>query len=233
MFNLLKKGFVINNIVETLRNDPENGVIKLLETAKTHTKNVADRELISQVVNYYSTSQTAKMQIKNLVYNTNKIILQSFADKVYESLQPPISIDFLKMITIDHAAEMKFIQPSFNVIDIKNVNEATLEVLNKFKSNGQIYFVSIAATIENFDIVTSDEVILTLIRHGARAIFYRMPTPTEQLDQKLIAKIEKIRTARPILAFLIKKDLKNNLPMSYVIYEKVNNKHYQLKLDLR
>ena len=41
MLNLLPKGIIINNIVDTLKKDPENGVVKLLEKAESNAKTTA------------------------------------------------------------------------------------------------------------------------------------------------------------------------------------------------
>jgi len=233
MLNLLPKSMIINNIVDTLKKDPENGVVKLLETAKSHTKTIDEQAMLGQVIAYYSTSATAKMQVRNLVYNTSKKTLYSFAEKVYDCLsRQPIVLDFMRLITIDQAAELRVDAPIFPVIDLKNANVATTDVLSRLKNNGMIFFASIAVTEENFDIVTSDEVILTLVKYGIRAIFYRMPATNTPLEARLLKKIHQIRTQRPILAFFMKKDVPNSTSLVYVMSENVNGKAYEVRLRL-
>lgn len=234
MLNMLPKGMIINNIVDTLKKDPENGVVKLLETAKNSTKTGSAQAMLQQVINYYGTSPTAKMQIRNLVHNTNKSTLSAFAERIYDAISAnPITLNFLKMITVAEANTLKQQRPIFPVIDLKNLNEATGEVLARLKSGGHIFFASIAVTEENFDIVTSDEVNILLIKYGVRAIFYRTPATNSPLEAKLAEKINHIRTNRPILAFFMKKVPQNSTSLNYVITENVNGNDYSLKLDLR
>jgi hypothetical protein len=119
------------------------------------------------------------------------------------------------------------------VIDLKNLNEATGGVLARLKSYGHIFFASIAVTEDNFDIVTSDEVNILLIKHGVRAIFYRTPATNSPIEAKLAEKINQIRTTRPILAFHMKKDPQNSTSLNYIITENVNGNDYTIKLNLR
>jgi len=234
MFNLLPKGMIINNIVDTLKKDPENGVVKLLETAKSYAKNADEQAMLTEVINYYATSATAKMQVRNLVYNTSKRTLYTFAEKIYDTLlTSPIVLSFMRMITMSEASRLTGRIPIFPVIDLKNLKEAAKEVIARLKDEGQIFFVSIAVTAENFDIVTSDEVILTLVKHGVRAIFYRTSATDMALEERLLPKISQIRTQRPILAFLMKKDAPNSTSPVYSITENVNGKDYMVRLNLR
>ena len=233
MLNILPKGIIINNIVDTLKKDPENGVVNLLETAKSSAKTATDRALISQVIDYYATSQIAKMQIRNLVFNTSKRTLYTFAEKVYDALStPPIVLNFMRLMTIAEASRLRRDIPVFPVIDLKNLNDETKEVLAKLKNDGLIFFASIAVNEENIDVTTSDEVVLTLVKHGVRAIFYRLPQANGDLESKLYAKIKQIRTGRPILAFLMKKDMPNSTSLSYFISENVNGNEYVIRLNL-
>lgn len=233
MLNMLPKGIIINNIVDTLKKDPENGVVKLLETAKKNAKTENEKAMLHQIITYYQTSVTAKMQIRNLVHNTSKNTLSVFAQCVYDAISThPFALNFLKMVTISKADTLK--QPSriFPVIDLKNLNDATQEVLARLKNNGFIFFTSIAVTVENFDIVTSDEVNILLIKHGVRAIFYRTSATNGTLEAKLIEKINQIRTTRPILTFFMKKHASNGTSLTYVITEHIDGNDYNLKLDL-
>ena len=152
---------------------------------------------------------------------------------VYDALQPPIMIGFMRMMTIADAAKLTFERPIFPIIDLKNLNEPTKEVLAQLKNNGQIFFASISVTEENFDIVTADEVILALVKHGVRGIFYRMPEMNTALEAHLLVKIDQIRRGRPILAFLMKKDLPSSKSLNYMITEKINGKEYGIRLNLR
>ena len=232
---MLPKGIIINNIVDTLKKDPENGVIKLLETAEKSAKTGNARALLRQIINYYQTSATAKMQIRNLVHNTSRNTLSIFAERVYDAISKnPTMLTFLKMITISEANALKQQSQFFPVIDLKNLNDATKKILARLKSNGYIFFTSISVTEENFDTVTSDEVQILLIKHGVRAIFYRTRATDSALEVKLTEKINQIRTTRPILAFFMqKKDPPNSTSLNYVITENVNGADYSLKLDLR
>jgi len=232
MLNLLPKSMIINNIVDTLRKDPENGVVKLLE--KLNPKEPAERALLAQVVAYYRNSATAKMQVKNLVYNSTRKNLYAFAEALYESFSnAPIVLGFMRMITMSEAANLKSNQPIFPVIDLKNLNDPSKEALAQLKNDGQIFFTSISVTEENFAIVTSDDVILTLVKHGVRGIFYRMSATHSPLEVQLLAKIHQIRTERPILAFFMKKDPPNGKSLDYVVTENVGEKAYSVKLNLR
>jgi hypothetical protein len=235
MLNMLPKGIIINNIVDTLKKDPENGVVKLLETAEKSTKTKEARAMLRQVIHYYQTSATAKMQIRNLVHNTSRATLSVFAERIYDTLSThPITLSFLKMITIAEANTIKQQRSIFPVIDLKNLNEATQAVLARLKSEGHIVLTSIVVTVENFDIVTSNEVTMLLIKHGVRAILYRLPAPDAALEAKLAEKINQIRTTRPILAFSMqKKDPQNSTSLNYIITENVNGTDYRLQLDLR
>ena len=236
MLNLLPKGIIINNIVDTLKKDPENGVVKLLETAQSHSKTPENQALLTQVIGYYSTSQAAKMQIKNLVYNTSKRTLYAFVEKIYDALDasPPIVFNFLRMMRLAEAAKLKVGVPVFPVIDLKNLNDPAREVLAKLKNDGQIFFASIVVTEENFDIITSDEVVLTLVKNGVRAIFYRMSQEFAELEDKLHSKVYQIRTQRPILAFFMrKKDMLGSTSLNYIISESVSGYEYEVMLNLR
>ena len=236
---------IINNIVDTLRKDPENGVVKLLGTARSYSKTPEKRAILTEIIQYYKTSPIAKMQIKNLVHNTADKTLYAFADKIFDTMSQhsaknkhtknaqPLTIDFLSMATTTEAAELKRGVPVFPVIDLKNLNDATKAVLAKLKNDGQIFFVSISVTEDNFATVTSDEVILTLVKHGARAIFYRTPAVFAALEEQLLPVIHQIRVQRPILAFFIKKDAPDSTSSAYVISENVNGKEYHVNLKLR
>jgi len=247
MLNMLPKGMIIKNIVDTLKKDPENGLIKLLGTARSYSKTPEKRIIIAEIIQYYKTSPIAKMQIRNLVHNTAEKTLYSFADKIFDTISShsakskhsknmqPFTIDFMSIITMAEAAGLKRGVPvqRFPVIDLKNLNDTSKEVLAKLKNDGQIFFVSIAITEENFDTVTSDEVIVMLVKHGVRAIFYRMSNEHMALEGQVLGKVHQIRTQRPILAFFMKKDAPDSTSPNYVITENVKGKDYMVRLNLR
>jgi len=233
MFNMLPKSIILNNIVETLKKDPENGVPKLLETAMAYAKNDANRAMLTTAINYYTFSKPAKMQISNLVHNTRSKVLYTFAEKIFDTLSTsPINVQFMRMISITDAAKLKPAHPIFPVIDLKNLNDASKEVLAQLKNAGQIFFVSIAVTADNFSIVTSEALMLTLIKHGVRAVFYRISEPNEALVQKLQSRIKQIRTTRPILTFYMKKNATNSASLNYMITEQLNDMNYSINLRL-
>jgi len=232
MLNLLPKSMIINNIVDTLKKDPEGGVIKLLE--KLNPKEPAERALLAQVIAYYKNSSTAKMQIRNLVYNTSKKTLYAFAENLYDTFSaPPIVLKFMRMLTMNEASGLVSNSIIFPVIDLKNLNDASQEVLARLKNDGQIFFTSIAVTEENFDTIISDKAILAMVKHGVRGIFYRSSQISPELELKLLEKIHYIRTERPILAFFMQKDPPNSKSLNYTITESVNGKHYTIRLSLR
>lgn len=229
MLNLLPKSMIINNIVDTLKKDPEGGVIKLLEKLKP--KEYSERALLQQVIAYYKNSTTAKMQIKNLVYNTSQKTLYTFSENLYDSFSTiPISLNFMQIMTMNEASNLNPEQLIFPMIDLKSLNDTSKAILARLKNDGQIFFVSIAVTEENFDTVTADEVIFNLIKCGVRGIFYRMSDPNISLEASLVVKIHQIRTERPILAFFMKKDAPHS---RYIITEHVGGNDYDIRLNLR
>jgi len=135
-------------------------------------------------------------------------------------------------MTIAEASRLRRDIPVFPVIDLRNLNDETKETLAKLKNDGQIFFVSIAVNEENIDAATSNKVVLTLVKHGVRAIFYRLPQANGDLESKLYAKINQIRTGRPILAFLMKKDMPNSTSLSFFISENVSGNEYVVRLNL-
>ena len=233
MLNMLPKGIIVNNIVDTLKKDPEDGVVKLLKTAKSYAKTVSEQAMLTQIIDYYAASPIAKMQVRNLVYNTNDRILYAFAEKIFDYLSaPPGAVNFMCMMTVAEVSRLKIGSLKFPVIDLKNLNNTSKEVLANLKNNGQIFFVSIAVTEENFATVTSDEVILVLVKHGVRAVFYRISATNTVLEAQLQSKIKQIRINRPILAFTMKKDTPHSTSLNYIITESMNSNDYSISLNL-
>lgn len=221
---------IIHHIVDTLKKDPENGVIKLLEKVATNAKTNEDRLLIAQILTFYQTNSMAKIQIRNLVHNTHEMRLHAFFEKIYDVLKPPFIVSFLPFFTMEEADKLTSKQSVFPIIDLKNLNNPGKQLLLKLKNQGHIFFCSILVTNKNFNIVTSDDVILTLIKHGVRGIFYR--TTDDDLDEQIRFKINQIRKHRPILAFYIKKDPPNGKSSHYLIAEQVGDRIFEIKLQL-
>ena len=247
MLNMLPKGMIIKNIVETLKKDPENGLVKLLTTARSYSKTPEKRALLAEMIQYCQSSRVAKMQIRNLVFHTGEKTLYSFAEQVFDTVSlhttknkqskslKPFTIDFMSIMSIHEAARLKRGVPTgrFPIIDLKSLTDSEKEILAKLKHDGQLFFTSIAITEENIEKATADEVILTLVKHGVRAIFYRLPEEHMALEQQLLMKVHQIRTQRPILAFSMKKDAPDSTSLNYVIVEHVNGNDYSVKLNLQ
>jgi len=232
MLNLLPKSIIINNILETLRKDPEYGVVKLLEKIKVKTPE--DQALMNQVLNYYTSSPTAKMQIKNLVYNTDKKILYAFAEKIYDTFnKQPLMIDFLRLVSVEEVMHPGTYDIIFPIIELKSLNESVKNMMMNMKNNGNIFFTSLVVTPENFKTVTSDEVVYTLIKNGVRGIFYRLKSDSPQLESAIIQKIHEIRTTKPILAFYMKPIILPYEGTYYQITEIVNGTPYSIDLRVR
>lgn len=231
MLKMLPKSMIINHIVETLTKDPEAGVSALLE--KITVKTPEEQALVNTVMNFYANSHPAKMQIKNLVFNTPKPTLKLFAENIYNSLQKvPITVDFLRGITMEQASKLTSPQRIFPVIDLKNLNDAVITELTRLKNQGFILMASILVTDENLHIVTSDETVVTLIRTGIRGLLYRSDGLSKESQQQLHTAIHRIRLSRPLLAFYMKKDDLLNKPSCYVIEEQMGDKIYRLNLVL-
>jgi len=80
--NLVPKNLIVNNIVDTLKTDPETGIIKLFEMSDKFASESDHYDIFEQVKEYYSSSGVAKMYLKNLIYNTDKTCLKTFIQNV-------------------------------------------------------------------------------------------------------------------------------------------------------
>ena len=80
--NLLPKNFIVANIVEVLKEDPENGVEKLYEMSKSLITDEQVKSMIRQIKDYYDTHASIKRYIKNMIYNTNKTCLNHFLQNI-------------------------------------------------------------------------------------------------------------------------------------------------------
>ena len=232
MLNLLPKSIIINNIVDTLKRDPENGILNLLETLIKNMSCPHDKSMIRQIINYFKFSPTAKMQITNLVFNTKHQTFYNFVQVLYQSFTPPFTINFLRTIKHDNLPYFSDLPLTFPLIKLKNLDEETQRNLANLKNNGKIFFVHLVVTNQNFATVTSDELILMLIKFGVRAILFELDDETVTKEDELIAKIHEIRTERPILAFNIKKTATTH-SNSYQITECFQDRTFIVRLNLR
>ncbi len=80
--NLLPKNFIVANIVEILKEDPDNGVDKLYEMSGTFITDPQIKGVIDQIKMYYDTHPAIKRYVKNMMYNTNKTCLNHFLQNV-------------------------------------------------------------------------------------------------------------------------------------------------------
>ena len=80
--NLLPKNFIVANIVEVLKEDPENGVEKLYEMSKSLITDEQVKSMIIQIKDYYDNHASIKRYIKNMIYNTNKTCLNHFLQNI-------------------------------------------------------------------------------------------------------------------------------------------------------
>jgi len=231
MINLLPKSVIINHIVDTLIKNPEDGITTLIDKITVKTKD--DELLLTTIKNYLVDNKAAKMQIKNIVFNTDRNTLKIFTQKIYDSLTTsPVRINFLKIASLNQLVNIRPNQPVFPVIELNNLNTAVVSELANLKKKGIIFFTMINVTAENFDITTSDETMLTLIKNGVRGVFYYSNDLTGDLVALLNEKINKMRHRLPILIFYIRKDPKSNGPLSYFIDESVHDFRFIVKLDV-
>ena len=73
--NLLPKNFIVANIVEVLKEDPDNGVEKLYEMSGTFITDSQIKAISGQIKGYYDSHPSIKRYVKNMIYNTNKTCL--------------------------------------------------------------------------------------------------------------------------------------------------------------
>ena len=80
--NLLPTNFIVANIVEILKEDPDNGVEKLYEMSKSFITDPQIQQIVNEIKYYYDTHPSVKRYIKNMVYNTHKNCLNHFLQNV-------------------------------------------------------------------------------------------------------------------------------------------------------
>ena len=231
--NVITKTILIKNIVNSLKDDPEKGVIKLLEMAPKHIKTTEHQKLLAFIKHHYELSHPAKMQIKNLVFNTNTQTLTAFVEKIVDAFSvTPLMLHGFKITSIDKAQSFKNNLSHFALIDLKHLNDPSKEVLQSLKKAGSIYFTTINVTEENYKIVTSKELLHALIRLGARGVFYRMDDIKPDLLVHIDYEISNIRNTLPILAFYMKKDSSTDKSMTFKISETLAGTPYELLLKV-
>lgn len=106
--NLLPKNFIVANIVEVLKEDPENGVEKLYEMSQTFVSDPQVKVIINQIKAYYDTHPAIKRYIKNMIYNTNKRCLNHFLQnmavkELWEGLPKREQLSTQYRLNIPHA----------------------------------------------------------------------------------------------------------------------------------
>ena len=79
---LVPKSLIVGNIVDTLKKDPQTGIIKLFEMTDKFASGSDYYDVFEQVKEFYAASPVAKMYLKNLIYNTNKACLKSLIQNV-------------------------------------------------------------------------------------------------------------------------------------------------------
>ena len=74
-FNLIPKNFIVANIVDTLKDDPEQGIDKVYKLATDYVTDESVIQSINDVKSYYDTHPSVKLLLKNICYNTSKSVL--------------------------------------------------------------------------------------------------------------------------------------------------------------
>ncbi|EGC92802.1 radical SAM domain protein [Turicibacter sp. HGF1] len=80
--NLLPTNFIVANIVEVLKEDPENGVDKLYEMSQNFITDPQIQQTVKEIKSYYDSHPSIKRYIKNMVYNTHKNVLNHFLQNI-------------------------------------------------------------------------------------------------------------------------------------------------------
>lgn len=80
--NLIPKNFIVAGIVDTLKADPEAGAQKVFEMADKFVTDEAMAALVGEAKTIYYTKSSIRMYVKNLIYNTQKSILNHFLNNL-------------------------------------------------------------------------------------------------------------------------------------------------------
>ena len=80
--NLLPTNFIVANIVEVLKEDPENGVDKLYEMSQNFITDPQIQQTVKEIKSYYDSHPSIKRYVKNMIYNTNKTCLNHFLQNI-------------------------------------------------------------------------------------------------------------------------------------------------------
>ncbi len=73
--NLVPKNFIVANIVDIMKEDPETGVNRVYKLANDFLPDDKMKESVAVVKTYYDTHPSVKLLVKNICYNTNKLVL--------------------------------------------------------------------------------------------------------------------------------------------------------------
>jgi len=80
--SFVPKNFIVANIVDTLKEDPETGAEKVFEMADKFVKDDSTLGILDQVKDVYYTRPAIRMYAKNLIYNTSKTCLNHFVQNI-------------------------------------------------------------------------------------------------------------------------------------------------------
>ena len=226
------KNMLVSTVVNTLKRDPENGILQLLNQAPQYVKTPEGQAFLSTAKQYYETHPVAVSGIRNWVYNTDAQTLSRFIHELVSAVtSTPIVVNFLTLTSVADLPHFNSAGRYFPLVDLKNLNEAVQEALAQLKTKGTTYFATIEVTEENAHIVTSDEVVRVLVKHGARGVFYRLERSHSELEHYLQKATTNIRTTRPLFATYMKKDL-SNPALSYLIHEQLNGQTHTITVKL-
>ena len=73
--NLVPKNFIVANVVDTMKEDPENGLDKVYKLASDFLPDEQIKQTLEVVKSYYDTHPSVKLLVKNICYNTSKPVL--------------------------------------------------------------------------------------------------------------------------------------------------------------
>ena len=120
--NLIPKNFIIANIVDTLKDNPEEGAEKIFEMADKFVKDPGTVTLLEQVKDAYYTRPAIRMYTKNLIYNTEKSCLTNFLQNVVvkellEGLSKREQFSQKYQVDIPHGFILNMSETEINEID--------------------------------------------------------------------------------------------------------------------
>ncbi|MGL4335762.1 MAG: radical SAM protein [Turicibacter sp.] len=130
--DLIPKNFIVANMVEILKEDPENGVSKIFSMANTFIKDEDVKGIMGGINHYYNSHPSVKLYIKNMIYNTNKAslnhCLQNIAvHSVWEGIPKRQKYSKQYGVNIPHAIVLRPISQDASVMSIKEINRLLSE----------------------------------------------------------------------------------------------------------